>query len=146
MPLVEDLKARIHVAVKEGDTVARDVLRLALGELQTHEARGGGALGEDAAQAVLRKLVKSNEETLTHATDDGAKAALRRENEVLSSLLPAALDVDGIVSALSPEHDAIRGAKADGPAVGLAMKALKAMGKTVVGSDVTAAVAKIRGR
>lgn len=146
MALVDDLKAKIQLAVKEGDTVARDVLRLALGELQTHEARGGGALGEEAAQAVLRKLVKSNEETLAHATDEGTKAALRRENEVLASLLPAALDVAGIVAALASEHEAIRGAKADGPAVGLAMKALKAKGATVSGSDVTAAVAQIRGR
>ena len=62
--LVEEIKKRVAVAMKSGDTVTRDVLRLALGEIQTAEARKNAPLSEEDAAAALRKLIKSNEETL----------------------------------------------------------------------------------
>lgn len=143
--LVEELKKRITSSMKEGDTVARDVLRLALGEIQTAEARKSATLSEEEAAAALRKLVKSNEETLGLTTDEGRAAALKKEIEVLTSLLPKGLSVDEIVAALASQIDAIKAAKADGQAVGVAMKHLKSTGASVAGNDVQAAVKKIRG-
>jgi uncharacterized protein YqeY len=143
--LVEELKKRITSSMKEGDTVARDVLRLALGEIQTAEARKSATLSEEEAAAALRKLVKSNEETLGLTTDAERAAALKKEIEVLTSLLPKGLSVDEIVAALASSVDAIKAAKADGQAVGVAMKHLKSTGASVAGNDVQAAVKKIRG-
>ena len=108
--LVEQLKTRVTQAVKEKDEVVRDVLRLALGEIQTAEARGNRPLREDEELAILRKLVKSNEETLTLASDGPNAPALRREIEVLVSLLPKRLSVPQIVEALASQRDAIRAA------------------------------------
>ncbi|MBS2019807.1 MAG: GatB/YqeY domain-containing protein [Deltaproteobacteria bacterium] len=143
--LVDDIKKRAAEAVKGGDTVARDVLRLALGEIQTAEARKNAPLGEEDAAAALRKLIKSNEESLAAlATDDARVATLKREIEVLTSLLPAQLSVEQIVAALAPQLDAIKAAKADGQATGIAMKHLKSTGASVNGADVTAAVKQIR--
>jgi uncharacterized protein len=145
MALVEELKKRITSSVKEGDTVARDVLRLALGEIQTAEARKSATLSDEEAAVALRKLVKSNEETLGLTTDGERAAALKKEIEVLSSLLPKGMSVDEIVAALSSQVDAIKAAKADGQAVGVAMKHLKSTGASVTGNDVQVAVKKIRG-
>lgn len=145
MALVEELKKRITSSVKEGDTVARDVLRLALGEIQTAEARKAATLSEEEAAAALRKLVKSNEETLGLTTDGERSAALKKEIEVLTSLLPKSMSVDEIVAALASQVDAIKAAKADGQAVGVAMKHLKSTGASVTGNDVQVAVKKIRG-
>src|SRR5690606_26965451 len=92
--LVDDLKKRIASAVKEGDAVARDVLRLALGEIQTAEARKNERLSDDEAAGVLRKLVKSNEETLGHSGEGDRAATLKKEIEVLGALLPRQLTVD----------------------------------------------------
>jgi uncharacterized protein YqeY len=142
--LVDDLKKRIAVAVKEGDSVARDVLRLALGEIQTAEARKNGPLSDEDAAATLRKLVKSNEETLALSGEGERAVTLKKEIEVLSSLLPKQLSVDEIVAALASQVDAIKAAKADGQAVGVAMKHLKSTGASVTGNDVQAAVKKIR--
>ncbi len=143
--LVDDIKKQITGAMKSGDVVARDVLRLALGEIQTAEARKNApATEEDAANAV-RKLIKSNEETLGLTTDGERATTLRREIEVLSALLPKQLSVDDIVAALASEHEAIKAAKSDGQATGVAMKHLKASGAAVSGNDVGAAVKKIRG-
>lgn len=142
--LTDDLKKRVTEAVKSGDTVARDVLRLALGELQMGEARKNAPLTEDEATAVVRKLVKSNEETLALTSDEGRASALRRELEVLTALLPASLTPDQIVEMLASQREAIRAAKSDGQATGVAMKHLKASGANASGADVTVAVKRLR--
>lgn len=144
--LVEEIKKRVATAVRESDTVARDVLRLALGEIQTAEARKNAPLGEEEAAAALRKLIKSNEETLAALPEGDARVTtLRREVEVLTALLPAQLTVAQIVEALASQLDAIKAAKGDGQATGIAMKHLKATGASASGADVTAAVKQIRG-
>ena len=144
MPLVDDLKKRINAAVKAGDTVARDVLRLALGEIQSGEARKNAAYSEDEVAAALRKLIKSNEETLQLSPDDARAADLRHEIEVLTDLLPARLTPDQIVEVLASQHAAIKASASDGQATGIAMKHLKTVGAAVDGKDVSAAVKKIR--
>ncbi|MDF2694543.1 MAG: hypothetical protein K0S65_2926 [Labilithrix sp.] len=143
--LVDDIKKQITGAMKSGDTVARDVLRLALSEIQTAEARKSAPVTEDDAIAAVRKLIKSNEETLGLTTDGERAAVLRQEIGVLSALLPKQLSVDDIVAALASEHDAIKAAKSDGQATGIAMKHLKSTGAAVSGNDVGAAVKQIRG-
>jgi uncharacterized protein YqeY len=143
--LVDDIKKQITAAMKSGDAIARDVLRLALSEIQAAEARKNAPSSDDDAAAALRKLIKSNEETLALSGEGERAATLRREIEVLSSLLPKQLSVDDIVSALASEHDAIKSAKSDGQATGIAMKHLKSTGAAVSGNDVAAAVKKIRG-
>lgn len=142
--LIDDIKGQITAAMKSGDTVARDILRLALGEIQTAEARKQAAVTEEEATAAVRKLIKSNEETMGLSTGDAA-VTLKKEIEILSALLPKQMSVDEIVAALAPVKDAIVGAKADGQATGVAMKHLKTTGANVNGNDVGAAVKKLRG-
>jgi uncharacterized protein len=141
---VDELKKAIAGAMKSGDTVARDVLRLALGEIQTAGARKNAELSDEEAAAAVRKLIKSNEETLGLAGEGERATALRREIEVLSALLPKSLSVDEIVNLLTPVAEGIKSAKNDGQATGVAMKHLKASGAAVSGNDVQAAVKKIR--
>jgi uncharacterized protein YqeY len=142
--LIDDIKKQILGAMKSGDVVARDVLRLVLGEIQTAEARKNAPASEDDAIGAVRKLIKSNEETLGLTTDGERQTVLRREIEVLSALLPKQLSVDDIIAALASEHEAIKAAKTDGQATGIAMKHLKASGAAVSGNDVGAAVKKLR--
>ncbi|MEM6859859.1 MAG: GatB/YqeY domain-containing protein [Myxococcota bacterium] len=142
--LIDELKAGVKDAMRSKDGVAKDVLRVALGEIQTAEARTGGSLSEEEAQKMVRKLVKSNEETLAVTSDAATIGKLKREIEVLQGFLPRALSVDEIEQALARVAEAIRGAKADGPAMGIAMKALKSAGATVEATDVKAAMGRLR--
>ena len=145
--LVDDIKKRAAAAVKQGDTVTRDVLRLALGEIQTAEARKNEAVGEEEAAAALRKLIKSNEETLAALpAGDERIAVLKQEIEVLGSLVPAQMSVAQIIEALAAQVDAIKAAGGDGQATGLAMKHLKAAGADVKGTDVGIAVKQLRAK
>ncbi len=141
--LVDEIKRRITAAMKAGNTIEKDILRLAYGEVQTAEARGT-AVSDESVAAIVRKLVKSNEETIVATTDAEAKRVLVEENVVLTSLLPKSMTVADIVEALAPVRDAIKAAGNDGQATGAAMKHLKASSAVVNGKDVTEAVKQIR--
>jgi uncharacterized protein YqeY len=142
--LVDQLKERIKQALKDKRDVEKEVLRVALGEIQTGEGRTGKAASDEDALAVIRKLVKSNEETLALTTDATQQRVLDEELTVLRSLLPQTLDEESIVAALAPLADAIRAAGNDGQATGIAMKHLKAGGAAVEGKDVASAVKRMR--
>jgi uncharacterized protein YqeY len=143
--LIDEIKTRMTRAMRERDDVVRNILGLAVGEIQTAEARANRALGDDEATAVVRKLLKSNEETLSlTAADDARAAVLRREIETLAALLPKSMTVEQIVAALGPVTDAIRAAKSDGQAMGVAMKHLKAAGAVAGAPDVQQALKQVR--
>jgi uncharacterized protein len=144
MALLNEIKARMFRAMKAGSTIEKEILKVAMGEITTDAARPGRK-GDDAeAQAILKKLVKSNEETLALSQDDAQKQTLRTEIEVLLSFLPKTLGVPDIVAALAPVADAVKAAGNDGQATGVAMKHLKPLGIEVNGKDVSAAVRQMR--
>jgi uncharacterized protein len=142
--VVDEIKTRMTRARREKDDVARNVLGLALGEIQTAEARANRPLRDDEAAAVVRKLLKSNEETLSLTPEGPAASALRREIEVLSALLPAAPSAESIDAALVPVADAVRAAKSEGQAMGIAMKHLKAAQVMADAPSVMEAIRKLR--
>jgi uncharacterized protein len=142
--ILDVIKERAKKAMIEKDTVARDILRLAQGEIQTAEARNEKPLTDEEAAAVVRKLLKSNNETMTQSEDAGQKEILAQEIAVLEALLPKSLSHDEIMAALAPVHTAIKEAKSDGQATGVAMKQLKIAGATVGGNEVAAVVKALR--
>jgi hypothetical protein len=141
--LLEQIKKRMMAALKSGDVVEKEILRVAVGEIETAASRVD-SFDDEATQGILRKLVKSNEETIQLESDPEKKAALTQEIAILRTLLPKAPGVDEILAALAPARDAIRAAANDGQATGVAMKTLKAAGMTAGGKDVAEAVKKIR--
>ena len=143
--LKDEISRRIRQAMKDGNTVEKEVLRVALGDIQTAEAREGAKESDDAAIAVVKKLLKSVTETAAQTANPAEKATLEAEIVVLASLLPKALSVEALIEKLAPKADAIKAAPNDGAATGIAMKALKAEGVDANGTDVTEAVKKLRG-
>ena len=147
MTLVDTLRKKALEAMKAKDGLATTILRLAQSEVQASEARVGRALTDDEAFAVVRKLVKSNEETLAASQGDAEKVrTLTRENELLREVLPKGLSAVEIEGLLAGATEAIRAAANDGQATGVAMKHLKAQGSTASGNDVAMAVKAIRAR
>jgi uncharacterized protein YqeY len=145
MSIVETLRARATQAMKAKDSATSTIVRLALGEIQMAEVRGGKALTEDEAAAVVRKLVKSNEETLALATTDDQKKTLTHEIDVLKSVLPATLAPEQLAERLAPVAEPIKAAGNDGQATGVAVKHLKSQGISAPGADVAKAVKILRG-
>ncbi|HTQ07125.1 MAG TPA: GatB/YqeY domain-containing protein [Polyangiaceae bacterium] len=142
--LVDEIKARMFRAMKAGNTVEKEILRVAVGEITTEAAREGRRGDDDEARAIVRKLIKSNDESLASGPSEDRRAVLEQENRILADFLPKSLGVDDIVRALEPVHAALKSAGNEGQATGVAMKHLKAAGATVNGKDVAEAVKRVR--
>jgi uncharacterized protein len=142
--LIDQIKARMFQAIKSGAHVEKEILRVAVGEITTEAARPGRQGNDEEAMAILRKLLKSNEETLASTTDEQKRAVLTQEMEILATYLPKSLSVDEIVQALAPVAAPIKAASNDGQATGIAMKQLKSAGLTVNGKDVGLAIKELR--
>lgn len=142
--LKDEMKSRMLAAMKAGRTAEKGILRVALGEVQTAESRSGEDARDEDVHKILRKLIKSIDESRAATTDDSQRAALAEEVDILQTLLPRTLSVAEIATALAQVREEIRAAGNDGQATGLAMKHLKAQGVTVDGKDVGAAVRTLR--
>jgi len=142
--LIDEIKSQVLAAMKAKDAPRRDILKVALGDIQMGEMRKGSPLTDDEAAAIIKKIVKGNHETLQADIDEATREKLQQENQVLSGLLPQTLDVAQIIEALSAVADNIKSAGNDGMATGLAMKHLKSSGAAVEGKDVSAAVKQMR--
>jgi uncharacterized protein YqeY len=145
MALLDQIKARMFAAMKSGNVTEREILKVAMGEITTDAARVGRKGDDEEAMGLLKKLVKSNEESIEASQDEAQKAQLRAEIEVLNTFLPKSLGVPEIVAALAPVAEAVKTAGNDGQATGVAMKHLKSLGAVVNGKDVSAAVRQLRG-
>ncbi|HWZ91690.1 MAG TPA: GatB/YqeY domain-containing protein [Polyangiaceae bacterium] len=142
--LVDQIKARMFQAIKAGAHLEKEILRVAVGEITTEAARPGRQGSDEEAQAILRKLVKSNQETLASTTDDEKRTTLLKENEILSAFLPKSLSPEEILVALAPVVEQIKAAGNDGQATGVAMKQLKQSGAIVSGKDVALVIKDLR--
>jgi len=146
MTLVDTLRKKALESMKAKDAVATTILRLAQSEVQAAEARAARALTEEEELAAVRRLVKSNEETLAASQGDAEKTrTLTRENEILRELLPKGPSLTEIQGHLAAVADGIRAAANEGQATGVAMKHLKSLGVRVSGADVALAVRALRG-
>ena len=142
--LLDDIKAQMLKAMKEGRIVEKEILRVAVGEITTNAARAGQSGSDEEAQAALRKLIKSNEESLAVTTEVERREELELEVRTLSAFLPKSLSVEAIIEALAKVRDAIVAAGNEGQATGIAMKLLKTQGAVVTGKDVSLAVKQLR--
>jgi hypothetical protein len=121
---LKEVKQKMMAAMKAGKVVEKEALRTAIGDITTLAARENRDATAADVEAVVRKMVKSVKETLKLAPED-RKAELTEELAVLEALLPQTLSVEEIVKALAPVAEAVRAAKNDGQATGVAMKHLK---------------------
>jgi len=148
MTLQETLKAKLLECRKAGKPTEMAVLQVVLGDAGTAEARSGKKPSDDEVEKIIRKTMLGNQETMglmeKRGTVGEAHANLVVENALLQSLMPATMTADEIVAALADVADAVKAAKGDGQATGVAVKQLKAKGLKALGDDVSAAVRKMR--
>jgi uncharacterized protein len=138
------IKDKSMVSMKARDAVATSIYRLVMGEIDTIEARSKVEVTAEEGAQIIRKLIKSNEETIGHLTDASERERLTREVVLLRELLPQGLSADAIAALLAPVADAIRAAAAEGQALGVAMKQIKTQGTRAESADVVAAVKLLR--
>jgi uncharacterized protein YqeY len=138
--LIDQVKQRMFQAMKAGNTLEKEVLRTAIGEV----TRAGEDPTDERVLTVLKKLVKANQETLAAATNPEQRSDLEQEIKVIEGFLPATPGPDQLRELLAPVATQIRAAAGPGPAMGIAMKFLKAAQVAADSRDVQAALAELR--
>lgn len=145
MAVLDQIKSRMISAMKSGNTVERDIMRLIKGETDTENARTGKVITDEDVAKVIRKIVEANTETLKLMTEaDSRRKLLNEELSILNDLMPKFLNKDEIIEKLTEKYDDIKNAKNDGQATGIAMKFFKERSILVNGNDVSSAVKQIR--
>ena len=114
-----DLQAKLREAMKAKDDLARDLLRVILGEVSTRRARTGREPGDEEVHGIVRKLVAGNDETRRELERHGQTAheaygRLARENAYLETLLPRTLDPAAIRKELEGIAADLKGAGTTG--------------------------------
>ena len=148
--LLDTLKSKLTESRRASRAVELGVLQVVLGDASMIEARAGHKATDDEVEKIVRKTMLGNQETIGILEQKGLVGGanhtkLSAENVFLQTLLPDTLSVAQIEGHLGEVADALRSAKNDGQATGVAMKHLKPKGLRVLGDDVSAAVKKIRG-
>lgn len=124
--LQETLKTEIVAAVKSGQEIKRDILKLTLSEAQRLNKYDDQSLIN-----IIKKLIESNNEILKYGHD----VKLVKENEILKRFLPATLSKEQIKEKLRPIHPALLSAKG-GQSIGIALKYLRGEGLSFNNSDI----------
>ena len=140
MTVITAIKAEVRNALAEKKDVKKNILRFVLGEAQTLEVRTNQPVSDEQVYNIIRKTIQANNETLTK----GPSEKLDEENQILSALLPQVWSLDEIEAFLNPSLQSISEAKSDGQAIGVAMKALKAVSAPINNADVGVVVKKLR--
>lgn len=122
--MLEDLiRKSLMLASKNRNVLAKNILSLALGELQTAEARGK-VLSEKDKEEVVSKLVKSNNLTASQLEDgDQRKVDLLSENIILAEFLPKTLSENDTLDLINSVE--LNNCKTSGQAIGAVMKKTK---------------------
>jgi uncharacterized protein YqeY len=146
------MKDRLKTAMFNHNDIEKNILRVVIGEvnqLQMTSQQGVKIVNDEQIAKILRKLVQSNLEVLSHAAGAGPERLARNqileaENSILESLLPKQLNQEEIELAIVEGIVDVTLFKSTGQAVGLAMKFFKDRGDFVDGNDVKTVVEKLR--
>jgi uncharacterized protein YqeY len=115
MPLKEQLSNDLKDAMRAGDDVRRDTIRLALSSVHNAEIQAGAELDDDGVLGVLTKEAKQRRESIEEFQKAGRQDLVDKETAELATLtgyLPAQMDREQIVEAA---RKAIEEAGAKGP-------------------------------
>ena len=141
MSYEEQIRGRM-IKAPHGST-EKSLLKVLLGEVQ--QKSNIGQFTDEMGLAIVKKMMKANEETIPHLSEiDPRRAKLLEENKVLTSLLPQFWTAGQIRERLQADGVNVQGAKNDGQAIGMAMGHLKKMNAPVEGQTVKEAVAEMR--
>ncbi len=104
MSLTDQLVQDLKTAMKSGDSVRRDVLRLLKSQLRNKEIQLNAALSEDDEIQVLNSAVKTRKESIELYQKGGRNDLVeqeRQELEIVQSYLPQALSEEDLNRAVA---------------------------------------------
>jgi hypothetical protein len=116
----QKIEEEVKAALKAGDKLRLQTLRLLLGEIKNEQIRRGAEVDEAGFAALLRKAIKQRQEAAEQFRAGGRPELADKEQSeaaILVTFLPAAADegeIRAAISALIAEHG-LAGPQAIGP-------------------------------
>lgn len=157
--LKDEIRKQKIQAMKNRDEARRDILTVALGEIQLVETREG-SITEERCQKILRKMIENNRDTMEKLEQKSFSSAseklgqffqLKHEIRVLEEFLPQLLTkeqikeyINGVDDLQSGPENRIDTMENIGKAIGLVMKIFKENNIPVNGKDVAEVVRELR--
>ncbi len=141
MTLKETIRKQILEATKSKQDVKKNVLKVVLGEIDTHESRNGKPFTDEDCCRIIKKTLQGVEEMLEYKPGD---AKFEEEKATLQALLPPEMSIHDLKVSLTAMADQIRAAKSEGQATGMAMKFFKENKIAVDGNVVKQVIALMR--
>lgn len=139
MTVIEKVKELIVKAMRERSPNV-GILRVVLGEFQ----RNMKDPSDDNCYKIIKKIIESNQVLLKLDMNDADRKNIQYEIDVLKTLLPIEMSADEMITHLAIHQDAIKAAKSEGQAIGIAMKILKAVGKDIDSNKVKTLITSLR--
>ena len=147
----EELQHALIWAMKEKRNADKEILRVAIGEIQSVESREG-SITEEKCQKILKKMINNTQQNLDQYSDKMTEDQIEQaKNEmlVLDDFVDRTLTKEEVVSYLNLSSDpsaglAIMNEPNVGKAIGLAMKYFKKIGDSVDGKVVAEVVKKMK--
>jgi uncharacterized protein YqeY len=96
--LIETLKTQRIQAMKDKQTVAKNLLTTLLGELEGKAKRDNIDINDEMVVQTCKKFIASNEEVIAQTTSTEAATKLKEENVILNNYLPKQLTEEQIGS------------------------------------------------
>lgn len=103
MPIAEKIQADLKDAMRAGDTLRRDTLRLVIADLKYKRIELGAEPTDEQVQAVLRGGVKRRQESIEQYEKGGRPELAERERAemaVIEGYLPRLMSDDDVRSAV----------------------------------------------
>ena len=140
--LLPILRADITNSIKSGNVLARNILKVIVGEAEMLALRQNKNVSDDIIYSVIKKAIEGNETTISLSKTE--KPELKKENEILKQYLPKTLNLEETIVNLNDISDQIKSMSNIGQATGLAMKNLKTKNLVIDSKIVIEAINKIR--
>jgi len=119
--LEKEIRLHITAAVQKKDDIEKNILRLALGEIQ--RVTSIKDITEQEKEKIIKKLIKSNTSTLELTSKDEDIIILKKEIEVLETLLPKEMTKEDILAFIKINKFQLTDNL--GKSIGIVMKAFK---------------------
>lgn len=87
-----EIRSKLRTAIKENNTILKNVLRLLLGEIETLESSNK----KFDSNKIIKKLIDSNNQILAIKNDE----VLIKENEILNSFLPKEISKEELLNTI----------------------------------------------
>ena len=146
--LIQEIKARIESALRTGNAIEKDTLKILLGDIQTEETRRNKTFSDEEIHSMAAKICTQLEETVNvgklHNYD---VSKFEKQIEILSCYKPKFANFIEVKSHVLEDLDlknTVKNAKSEGQAIGTIVKFLKAKGINASIDDIKKIIMEIK--